>query len=97
MENYRPVCLLPSVSKLLEKIMYNRVNEFLCKRNFFYDRQFGFRKSSSTELAAIYLINQITEAINNEGRDGAVYLDSNKTVVKRELHTNKTLYKCPLP
>ena len=35
MENYRPVCLLPSVSKLLEKIMYNRVNDFLCKRNFF--------------------------------------------------------------
>ena len=78
MENYRPVCLLPSISKLLEKIMYIRINDFLNKHNFFYKNQFGFRKSSSTEIAAIYLINKITSSLNSKMSAAAVFLDMSK-------------------
>ena len=77
-ENYRPICLLPTLSKLLEKIMYKRVNDFLIKNNFFYKNQFGFRKSSSTELAAIYLMNKLTSALNSKMNAAAVFLDMSK-------------------
>ena len=44
--NYRPVSLLSNISKLLEKVMYNRLYSFLEKQNLFYNYQFGFRKKS---------------------------------------------------
>ena len=44
--NYRPISLLCSMSKILEKLIYNCVVLFLKKQNFFYTYQFGFRKKS---------------------------------------------------
>ena len=49
--NYRPVSLLCSLSKVLEKIMYNRVISFLDDNKILFEYQFGFRKSHSTYLA----------------------------------------------
>ena len=42
--NYRPVSLLCVLSKLFEKIMYNRLLDFLEDQKFFVNEQFGFRK-----------------------------------------------------
>ena len=44
-ENYRPISLLPNISKIFERIMYNRVEDFLIKTNQMYDLQFGFVKT----------------------------------------------------
>ena len=49
--NYRPVSLLCSLCKVLEKIMYNRVISFLNENDVLFKYQFGFRKSHSTYLA----------------------------------------------
>ena len=44
--NYRPISLLPAMSKILEKVMYKRVMSFLNQQKFFYGGQFGFRKKT---------------------------------------------------
>ena len=44
-DNYRSISLLPVLSKVLEKIMYNRLIKFLDKNDKLYEKQFGFRSS----------------------------------------------------
>ena len=46
--NYRPLSVLPYFSKILEKIMYNRLCNHFIKNNILYSKQFGFRKGHST-------------------------------------------------
>ena len=52
--NYRPISVLPVFSKILERIMYNRVYSFLSKNNLLFSRQFGFQKGTSTEHEQLY-------------------------------------------
>ena len=78
MKNYRPISLLPVASKILEKIMYNRVYSFLDRHSFFYQNQYGFRSSHSTELAGSFLINQICSAIDKNMKVMSVFLDMSK-------------------
>ena len=40
--NYRPISVLPCFSKMLERIMYNRLPKYLNDQNILYDKQFGF-------------------------------------------------------
>ena len=53
--NYRPVSILPSFSKFLEKVVYSRLCNYLCKLEILCDNQFSFRKNHSTSLALIDL------------------------------------------
>jgi hypothetical protein len=57
--NYRPVSILPSFLKILEKIMYIRLMKHLETSNILAAEQFGFRTSSSTEQASFDFINNI--------------------------------------
>ena len=49
--NYRPISLLLTISKILEKLMYKQVYDFLCKTNQLYVSQYGFQKQHSCEHA----------------------------------------------
>ena len=49
--NYRPVSVLPAFSKILERVMYNRLLRFLNNHNILSDNQYGFRKHHSTAYA----------------------------------------------
>ena len=62
--NYRPISLLPLFSKVLERIMYNRLIEFINKYKILYKYQFGFRKDHSTYMALIILVDKITAALD---------------------------------
>ena len=50
--NYRTISLLPTISKLIEKVIYNKVYSFFVTQKLFYENQYGFRSGRSTELAA---------------------------------------------
>ena len=63
-DNYRPVNLLSNLSKILEKLVYKRLENFLSKQNFFIKNQFGFRKHHSTAYACHVLISKVTEALD---------------------------------
>jgi TPP-dependent 2-oxoacid decarboxylase len=47
-DNFRPISLLNSISKVIEKIMYRRFNTFLDEHNITQDSQFGFKNHHST-------------------------------------------------
>ena len=92
--NYRPISVLPVFSKILEKLVYNRLLSFLDKNCILYDKQFGFRKKVSTSMALIHLIDKITEALDNKEHVLGVFLDVSKAfdTVDHEILLNK-MYK----
>ena len=47
MENYRPVSLLSSISKLFERVAYNQLNTFFSDNELFFESQYGFRAQTS--------------------------------------------------
>ena len=53
--NYRPISVLPPFSKILEKLLYNRLIVYLSEYNILAYNQFGFRKNHSTEYALAQL------------------------------------------
>jgi hypothetical protein len=57
--NYRPTSLLPSFSKIIEKIIYKRLNCFLSENDILTSEQFGFREKSTTDIATYALLNNI--------------------------------------
>ena len=76
--NYRPVLILPSFSKFLERIIYNRILDYLTNLHILCDNQFGFRKNHSTMLALIDLHDKISSALDNGELAVGVFLDLSK-------------------
>uniref|UniRef100_A0A0A9W9Y8 RNA-directed DNA polymerase from mobile element jockey n=1 Tax=Lygus hesperus TaxID=30085 RepID=A0A0A9W9Y8_LYGHE len=64
-ENYRPISLLCFLSKVLEKVMYDRLVNFLNATQFFSQHQHGFLKDRSTNTALYDLTKFITEAVDS--------------------------------
>ena len=76
--NYRPISLLSDIEKILEKLMYKRVYQFLTENNIIYDLQFGFRQNFSTAHALINLTENIRQALD-EGYIGCgIFVDLQK-------------------
>ena len=74
-EQYRPVSLINSMSKIIEKIVYQRISSFLNKKNFFSNKQFGFRKRMSTSHAISLLVNTVTKNMNKKSKTLGIFLD----------------------
>ena len=76
--NYRPVCSLNPFSKIIEKVIYNRMISFIDKNNIFSPTQFGFRKGMSTETALIDYIDSIHSGLNKKHYIISVLMDLSK-------------------
>ena len=76
--NYRPVSVLPIFSKVLERLVYNRLIAFLDKYKVIYEYQFGFRKKYSTHLALISLIDKLSSAMDQGDKVIGIFLDFSK-------------------
>ena len=61
--NYRPVSLVSNLCKIFEKILKERINNFLNKHNILSDKQFGFREGKSTQDAIACLIKEIYQSV----------------------------------
>ena len=64
--------------KLIERLMYNRLIEFLNKNNFFNKYQFGFRNNHSTVMALIVLFENLTEALDKGDCAIGIFLEFQK-------------------
>ena len=76
--NYRPVSVLCSVSKVFEKIMYNRLRSFLDEHKTLFSYQFGFRKSHSTYMALMTLMDNLINFLDNGEYVIGIFLDFSK-------------------
>lgn len=65
MNNYRPVSLLSAFSKLIERIMYNKLMKYFNFHKLLYEHQYGFRAKHSTIHPIIHLLNHCAEANNH--------------------------------
>jgi hypothetical protein len=61
--NYRPISLLPSFSKILEKLIHKRLMKYLSSHNILIHSQYGFQPNLSTELAILELQDRIIKKI----------------------------------
>ena len=83
--NYRPISLLITVSKLLEKVVYKRTYSHLESNNQLYKSQYGFRSKHSCENAVSELVGEIMKANDQNKYSISVFLDSSKEI-KSEWH-----------
>ena len=78
MKNYRPVSLLPVLSKVLERIVYNRLFHYLMKHKIFSASQYGFQPNRSTEHAILELQDRIMKIMNKKECCVGVFMDLSK-------------------
>ena len=76
--NYRPISILPCFSKILERVVVNRLNKFIAKFKILSPSQYGFRANYSTQLALIDLVDKITSGLDNSENTIGVFLDLSK-------------------
>ena len=76
--NYRPISLLTTMSKVLEKIVYKCVYAFLQETEQLYVNQFGFREAHSCEHAIGQVINGVVKGLENKMNMACVLLDLSK-------------------
>lgn len=78
LSNYRQISLLSQFSKIMEKIFYIRLHDFITKHNILYDQQYGFRKNRTTSMALMEFVEEITTAIEKRRYAVGVFLDLKK-------------------
>ena len=76
--NYRPISVLPTLSKVFERIIHKRIISFLEKHKILDKSQFGFRKEYSTHLALTMLVDEITAALDNKEYFVGIFIDLSK-------------------
>ena len=80
--NYHPISVLPCFSKILERVMYNRLYKYLTDQKILHPQQFGFRKGHSTEHAIAQLVDQIYESFENDNYTVGIFVDLSKVFNK---------------
>ncbi|CAB3996609.1 Hypothetical predicted protein [Paramuricea clavata] len=76
--NYRPITILQTLSKLLERIVHHQVYNYLQEHKLLASQQFGFRSKLSTTIALAHFTEQILDNLDHRKITGAVSIDLRK-------------------
>lgn len=76
--NYRPISVLPCISKIFEKIMASRLMNYLSEHSLLSQHQYGFRPQYNTELAVYQLCQNIYDAVDNKECQITLFCDLTK-------------------
>ena len=78
LNNYRPISILPIISKIFERLVNKRITKFLNKFKLFNDYQISFRDNHSTDSALAFLNYNITQAFDKKQITLGIFLDLSK-------------------
>ena len=76
--NYRPISVLPTISKIMERVVKNQLQSHLECHNIITRSQFGFRRNHSTETCILTMLNYLYEQIDNGCMGSVIYIDLKK-------------------
>ena len=74
-ENYRPISVLTQINKIFEKLVHDRLNNFITENNLLTNYQFGFRKGHSTTHGITHLIEKIVDQLEKKRVCAALFID----------------------
>ena len=77
-KNYRPISILPTFSKILERLVYNRLYKFLKTHSLLSNSQYGFIKNLSTEQAILELQDSVVKSLAKKHYTIGIFLDLTK-------------------
>ena len=77
--NYRPISILTTFSKVLEKLFYSRFISFINRNNILHTNQFGFRTGKSTSLALTQVLSSLLTKCNANKKVILALLDLKKS------------------
>jgi hypothetical protein len=75
MNNYRPVSLLPTISKVLEKVMLSRLSQHIDSNKLLNPSKYGFQKKVRIEDAIFYLLDNIISPLDHHKCVGGIFCD----------------------
>ena len=76
--NYRPISLLPTFSKIFEKVVHKRIYTYLQKFDILYESQYGFREKHSTVNAVTEFVSNVLKGFNKNDITLSIFLDLSK-------------------
>ena len=84
-QNYRPISILPSISKVLERLLFQQITNFVSEKISPY--LCGFRKGFSTEHALLHLMEKLNTNLDKNQKVGIFMMDLSKAFgcISREL------------
>ena len=97
MDNYRPISILPVVSKIIERHVHNHLYAYITETGLLCENQSGFRKNHSCQTCLINIVEYCYEHINNGNIVGLISLDFRKAfdIMQHDILCKKLrLYGC---
>ena len=92
-ENYRPISILPAISKILEKTNFNQLNYYFQDNKRYCKNQYVFRRNP-TEYAALELIDRVILDMDKNEIPFSIFIDLSKAIytLDRNILINKLQY-----
>lgn len=73
--NYRPIYILPSCSKMFEQLMHLRLTKYLLEHRIIFKYQFNFQSGKSTSMATLIIVSKVVQSIKKKKNGCCVFLD----------------------
>ena len=93
---YRPISLLPLVSKVLERYLHDLLLDFLSSKGLLCDEQFGVYKGRSTVIPLLLAVHQLHKVLESKHQVACVFFDYLNLKRSTQFHTSPSSTSCTI-